>query len=259
MKIKKLVIAGAIALLAVGASFSTSTDVQAKSKVVTIKATKKSQVAKAKKKAWSSYKKNKAYRVTGKHASKVKTYVKSQVMKQNNIKWCPTPTTSSKKSLKQYKEGVKYLGLIVSGINAEFNNAWTTYNVYFTQYNKVTESEVMSEVIVKYCSPHMDYLRGEPDICPVTDYKKIYKGTYKRDCGGYTRAIVNIIQAMGYKARKEETSPTHIRPQMQVQDVDGNDYWRTTSPFDPVGMTATQVFIPISIEDMNWRIEVGAY
>lgn len=257
MKLKKIIIAGAIGLLAVTASVGTSTEASAKTKVVKVK--KASQVKKATKKALKYYNGGTAYRISGKskYVKKVNNAVISDIKAKNGIKWCPTPTTSSKKSLKKYKEGVKYLGLIVKDINAEYEYAWTTYNVYFTQYNKATESEVMSEVIVKYCGTKMDYLRGEPDICPVTDYKKIYKGTYKRDCGGYTRALVNIIQAIGYKARKERTSPTHILPQMQVQNVDGNVYWRNTSPFDRASMTSTQVFIPISIEDMNWRIENG--
>lgn len=254
MKIKKLVLGTLLATAIMGIGLTANTeDVQAKSKVVTIKATKKSQVAKAKKKALKYYNKTKPYCVTGKYSGKVTVYIKKQVMKQNNIKWCPTPTTSSKKSLKKYKEGVKYLGLIVSDINEEFNNVWTTYNVYFTQYTHNTESEVLSAVTDKYLNKHMIYLRGEPDICPVTDYKKIYKGTYKRDCGGYTRASVNIIQAMGYKARKERTSPTHIRPQMQVQDVDGNNYWRITSPQDEEVLHP--VYIPSSIEDMYFSIE----
>ena len=124
MRLRKLFIGAVLAVSFMGVSVNAN----AKTKVATIKVTKKSQVSSASRKAWSNYKKNKPYKVTGKYSTNVKKYVKKQIMLSNGIRWCNTPVTSSKASIAKYKRGYKYLGLIIKDLNDIYNKAISRYD-----------------------------------------------------------------------------------------------------------------------------------
>ena len=238
MKLQKLLLGMAIGVSVLGVS-STA---QAKAKCLTIKVTKKSQVSSASKKAWARYKSDKPYRVTGKgkYKTKVKDYVRKQVIKgAKNLKWVNSPSTGSASSIRKYKKEVKYLSYIIEDLDFIYEVACsrakagvTLTDSYFEEvweykpYGDVTLSELRAWVLYRYCETITDY-KISPDAYFVGDYEKVYKGEYEGDCGGSAKVFLNVAKAWGQKVKffadyKEKHGWTSIK----VKNKKGVTYWR---------------------------------
>ena len=232
MKLRKLFIGAVLAVSFMGVSVNAN----AKTKVATIKVTKKSQVSSASRKAWSNYKKSKPYKVTGKYSTSVKKYVKKQIMLSNGIRWCNTPVTSSKASLMKGKSEARYLGLIIKDLNDIYNKAISRYDTAtnvnrFTKeeykvYEGIAYSEIKGLVMGTYFDNTMDYEISE-DMYFTGDYEKVYKSTYKGDCGGSAHVVMNIAKAWGLKTRYfRDAKEHHAWACIKSEDVKGTVYWQ---------------------------------
>ena len=238
MKVKKLLLGMAIGVTVLGVS-STA---QAKSKCLTIKVEKKSQIKSASKKAWARYKKEKPYRVTGKekYKTKVKDYVRKQVIKgAKNLKWVNSPSTGSASSIRKYKKEVKYLSYIIedldfiyevacsrakAGVISYHEDSWGNLHER-NIYGNVTLSELRAWVLYKYCETITNY-KISPDAYFVGDYEKVYKGEYEGDCGGSAKVFLNVAKAWGQKVKffadyEEEHGWTSIK----AKNKKGVTYW----------------------------------
>ena len=235
MKLKKLLLGMAIGVTVLGVSVNAN----AKTKVATIKVTKKSQVSSASRKAWSNYKKSKPYKVTGKYSTNVKKYVKKQIMLSNGIRWCNTPVTSSKAAIVKYKRGYRYLGLIVKDLNDIYNKAISRYDTAtevnrFTKeeykvYEGVSYSQIKAEVMGNYFDNTMDWDEKKYDT-GITQYEKVYKSTYKGSCHWSALTVMDIAKAWGLQPRyfanyKED----HAWACIKSEDVKGTAYWQGVS------------------------------
>ena len=238
MKLQKLLLGMAIGATVLGVS-STS---QAKAKCLTIKVEKKSQINSASKKAWARYKSNKPYRVTGKgkYKTKVKDYVKKQVIKgAKNLKWVNSPSTTSASAIRKHKKEVKYLSYIIEDLDFIYEVACsrakagvTLTDSYFEEvweykpYGDVTLSELRAWVLYKYKYTIVDY-KISPDAYFVGDYEKVYTGKYEGDCGGSAKVFLNIAKAWGQKVKYlEDDKDNHAWTSIKVKNKKGVTYWR---------------------------------
>lgn len=235
MKLQKLLLGMAIGVTVLGVSST----VQAKTKCLTIKVEKKSQIKSASKKAWARYKSDKPYRVKGRYGTNVKDYVKKQVIKgAKNLKWVNSPATGSASSIRKHKKEVRYLSYIIEDLDFIYEVACsrakegvTLTKEYFEgfrvvkPYGDVTLSELRAWVILKYYHTIADY-KISPDAYFVGDYEKVYTGKYEGDCGGSAKVFLNVAKAWGQKVKYfSDHKEKHAWTSIKVKNKKGVTYW----------------------------------
>lgn len=259
MKLRKLFIGAVLAVSFVGVSVNASA--KAEPKVITIK--KESQYKKGYKKALACFKADKPFKFKGeyKFEKRARLGIEKYLKKQHNIKSLPSfKYVNTKAKIKKYKNCVKYMGLICKDIRECYDYALSRKDVkaryrrpatqeeldeisaergytvtyaaipyYDYVYKNMSDDEILARVLSCYFDYTMKY-KVSQDAFYLSDPEKIYRGTYKGDCGRSSQAVMEIVEALGFETRFfVNEKENHGWACMKIKDITGKTYWKGIS------------------------------
>lgn len=261
MKLRKLFIGAVLAVSFMGVSVNASA--KAKPKVIKIK--KESQYEEGYEKALACFKADKPFKFKGeyKFEKRARLGIEKYLKKQHNIESLPSfkyVNTKKVSKIEKYKNCVKYMGLICKDIRECYDYALSRRNVqqrYFrdaTQeeldemsaeegytitlarvpyYDYVYKGESDDEILARVLSCYFDYTmkyKVSQDAFYLSDPEKIYRGTYKGDCGRSSQAVMEIVEALGFETRFfVNEKENHGWACMKSKDITGKTYWEGVS------------------------------
>lgn len=257
MKLRKLFIGAVLAVSFMGVSVNASA--KAEPKVITIK--KESQYKKGYKKALACFKADKPFKFKGeyKFEKRARLGIEKYLKKQHNIKSLPSfkyVNTKEVSKIEKYKNCVKYMGLICKDIRECYDYALSRKDVkaryrrpatqeeldeisaergytvtyaaipyYDYVYKNMSDDEILARVLSCYFDYTMKY-KVSQDAFYLSDPEKIYRGTYKGDCGRSSQAVMEIVEALGFETRYfRNEAENHGWACMKGKDVTGKTYW----------------------------------